>query len=185
MKRSKLHTHTILFWTVGVLLILSLLTVWFINGVSARYHNAKEGGDSARMAMGLPMVELKEHKANLVNGTYVLDNGTEVTGNTYNRVIPGVDIPKDPFVRLTGSSEISYGLYMQVTKSEAFPSTVSYTLLEGWEAVTGQDGVYRYTGTLTGDLIYILKNNQLKVSENYVDDGEFSLSFSAWVEQID
>lgn len=183
MKRLN-HIHDILFWMAGALLLLTLLSMRFVGGVYSKYALADSAPASARVAVGLPEIELKEHEAELVDGKYVL-NDTEVTGNTYERVIPGVDIEKDPFVRLSGGSEVSYALYISVTESEPFPERVSYELREDWEEVSGQDGVYRYTGTMSGDPIYILKNNRLTVSQDYVDGGAFTLSFSAWMEQLD
>lgn len=184
MKSTKIHTSDILFWTAGVLLLLTLLSIRFMGGIYSKYTHSDSGSAAARVAMSLPRIELLEHEAELTDGIYVLKD-TEVAGNTYERVIPGTDINKDPFIRLTGGSEVSFALYIKVVEEE-LPDTVTYELLDHWEPVSGQDGVYKYDGTVTGGTeISILKDDQLIVSEQYVDEGEFSLTFSAWIEQID
>ena len=174
----------IVYRTAGILLVVTLLSVHLMGGLYAKYTHSASASDAAQVAAGLPAIELKEHKAVLTDGIYVL-NSTEVAGNTYERVIPGVDIAKDPFVRLSGTSEVSYALYVKVEEKN-LPSTVTYKMADGWSPVTGQAGVYQYTGTITSNTpIYILQGNKLTVSEKYVDSGAFSLNFSAWIEQID
>ena len=186
-KRAKkqVSASRILYWTAGVLLVATLLSMHLVGGLYAKYTTSDSASDSARVAAGLPTIELLEHEAELKSGEYVL-NGTEVAANVYEKVIPGVDIPKDSFVRLTGDSEVSYELYMKA-EGTGIPSTVTYAIdTSVWAPVSGQSGVYKYTGEIiSGQPIYILKDNQLTVSEHYVGSGGFSLAFSAWIEQVD
>lgn len=174
-----------LYWMAGILLVLTMLITCLVSRTFARYTASEEAADAAHVAAGLPRLELWEHEAELKDGEYVL-NSTEVTSNKYEKVIPGVDIAKDPFVRLTGDSEVSYEVYVKVIEQDIPADTVKYEIRDDWKPVSGQDGVYQYTGTITsGTPIYILKDNQLTVSEHYVGSNTFSLAFSAWIEQVD
>ena len=186
MKRARRPIGSAVCRVAGILLLLTLLSAPFAGGLYARYTHSSAASDSARVAKGLPKIELLENEATLESGIYKLAENTEVAGNTYARVIPGVDIAKNPFVRLTGESEVSCALYIKAEAKDV-PDTVTYEV-DGryWEAVAGQDGVYKYTGTIvSGEKIPILKGNQLTVSDRYVGGKAFSLNFSAWIEQID
>ena len=71
----------------------------------------------------------------------------ETTGTDY-KIIPGVNISKDPKVTVTAGSEACW-LFVKV-KEENWPmftdadktKKVSYRIAEGWTALTGQTGVY-------------------------------------------
>lgn len=187
--------HGILYWMGCVLLVLSLASTCFLCGLLAKYTTQSSGGDSARVAKGGNIV-LWEHKANLENGIYVLDESKNVRSNTYDKVIPGVDIAKDPYIQTSlAGSEVDYKLYLKVTKSDAFPDTVTFDLTSDWEYDKEKD-VYLYTGNLErfreeDGKIQVLKDNKLKVSEHFIgDDGKtkpqsFSLTFQAWIVQVD
>lgn len=198
--KPRLFAHDIVFGIAAALIFLTLLSVWLVSGLYARYIVSDPVSDKARVADGLPVLEVLEHRAELKNGEYKLDQQVEVTGNTYTKVIPGVDIEKDPFVRLTSSSDVDFELYIEVTENN-FPTikdsdnneirTVSYGIDTSlWEEVSGKKNIYKYTGdtaaATNGEKLYILSDNKLYVSEHYVGGGEeFSLSFEAWIKQID
>lgn len=206
MDRSKYDKSSkrsnILYWTVGSLLIITMLSVWLLSGLMAKYTVAGDVTDSARVAKGI-QIEMLEHEAVPINGIYYLKNEenkanpdlkeiTEVKEkdkNNYDLVIPGVDIAKDPFVRLNGTSEVDYNLYVEITESKDFPETITYYVRDDWEPVEGKPGVYKYkniidSGTYDNEDIYILLNDELIVSEHY-SESEFSLTFKAWVKQVD
>ena len=190
-KAMKPSVHDILYRAGCVLLILTLASACLLCGLLARYLVRGPVSGSGRVAKG-GGIELWEHDATLVNGVYELDSDTEVSSNTYEKVIPGVDIPKDPFIRtdLIGS-EVDYALYVQITKSSYFPDEVTYTLTDDWTVFDKDKGIYKYTPSLDqfrekDGTIQILKENKLFVSEHYVgDEKSFSLSFVAWIEQTD
>lgn len=105
----------------------------------------------------------------------------ETTGADY-KIIPGVNINKDPKVTVTAGSEACW-LFVKV-KEENWPTftdadktkKVSYRIAEGWTALTGQIGVYyRKVDAATakaGESYCILKgdttyaNGVVTVSEN-------------------
>lgn len=189
-KKSQHSFINIIVWSVGILLMLTMLSGWFVNGVFAKYVIGDSYSDSAHVAGANAQLELLEHEANLNGGIYELNENKEVTKNTYEKVIPGVDIAKDPFIRLDiDDSEIAYELYIQVTESNPFPATVTYDLTEDWELVDEVSGIYKYknvfeAGTPYDDEIKILKNDKLYVSEHYVGSlQEFTLTFKAWLRQ--
>ena len=181
----------VIYWIAGALLTLTLFSIWLVSGMYAKYTAvAPAGVNSARVAKTLRM-ELLEHGADYAGGIYTL-NEDEVPGMLYDKVIPGVDIPKDPFIRLSGTSEVDFWLYVEVVPSKNFPKTVTYELTDKWEEVEGKENVYRYkdvidSGTYDGEEIfcYLLKDNKLVVSERYPGKDGFSLTFKVWLEQAD
>lgn len=178
----------ILYRLVCILFVLTMLTAWLASGILAKYTASRSVSDSARIARGLPKIELMEHEANLVGGVYNL-SANVVAKNVYDSVIPGVDIQKDPFIQVgANGAEVSYELYVKVTPSASFPPTVTYALTDKWELdgsrSSGGAFVYKYTDVISSDPIFILKDNKLTVSEDYAGGSKFSLAFSAWLEQI-
>ncbi len=113
--------------------------------------------------------KLQEHTAvQGADGSYTLDE-TLVTTNTY-QLIPGLTIPKDPYISISGKTSIPAYIYVEVVNSSVV-NTVDYdidatkwTLLDG---VTGpHDGaVYTYSAGLVDNStsglgsIPILANN--------------------------
>lgn len=191
-KKSKRYTHNVMYWVVGILLVLTMLSAWLVSGLFAKYVISSYMMDSARVAKtGIGTMKLLEHEAKLNSGIYVLDENEEVTENKYETVIPGVDIAKDPFVRLDINSELAFELYVQVVKSTSFPSeTVTYELTEDWIEIDATNGIYKYkyafeAGTpVVNKEISILKNDELKVSELYEGKNQgFELKFNAWLVQ--
>lgn len=97
---------------------------------------------------------LKETKvvAN-ANGSYSFVNPKEeVESNSY-KVVPSTDLPKDPYVRIVGKTEIPAYLYVEVVDGLA-NSGLSYTMADCW---TKLDGV---TGNHSGQ-IYVYNNGEL------------------------
>lgn len=194
MRKSNISVHDILFRTAGVLLILTLLSVWMLCGMYAKYTVSGSHADSARAA-AFGNIVLLEHKAvpndtNDINTLYILTN-EEVKENTYSTVVPGDVIPKDPFVRITNVGEVKCELYLKVTESENFPDGVEYDLNEKWILVDGKEDdkekVYKYKDPITPGSnnmdIYILKDDNLIVNVGYNSTDTFTLTFSAWLKQ--
>lgn len=206
-KGSKRTAGDKLFWAVGILLVFAMLSTWAVCGLFAKYIVSDREKNSARVAgTGVKLFAVAEHKAKNVSEekndrVYDLLDGNdgrktvEVTKNVYDIIPPGYDIPKDPFVKLVlKDAEVDYELFLRVVKSDKFPEeTVTVLLDDMWEPVQGEQDLYKYKGyfdagtdyDLTGDnVIYILKNNLVYVSQNYKGEN-FSLSFEAWLKQVD
>ncbi len=93
-------------------------------------------------------------------------NLEETTGSSY-KIIPGVDIAKDPKVTVKANSEACW-LFVKVDEVGTFVADkVTYSVADGWTALTGQPGVYyREVGAVTADTdFYVLKDNVVKVSD--------------------
>lgn len=99
---------------------------------------------------------------------------TETTGNDY-KIIPGVEITKNPKVTVKADSEACW-LFVKVdekdwpqfTEADGKTRKVSYTLADGWTALPNETGVYyREVGAASDDTSFeVLKGNQVTVSEN-------------------
>lgn len=126
----------------------------------------------------------------------------ETTGENY-KIIPGVDIEKDPKVTVTAGSEDCW-LFVKVV-AEHWPDDitetvdgktvrkVNYTIAEGWTPVPNVANVYyRSVDVVAGTPISILAGDQVTVSEN-LTKGEVDtlkanqpkLTFTAYAVQKD
>lgn len=130
---------------------------------------------------------LQEHVAERkADGSYQLKTTTAAVNQNAYKVMPGVDIPKDPFITVTERTTVPGYLYVEVIDS--LPDTVTYRLTNNWSllsGVTGKNGgsVYVYVGSdltvsPTTRTIEILNGNIVTVSDQYAGES-FSLSFYA------
>lgn len=122
----------------------------------------------------------------------------ETTGATY-KIIPGVDIEKDPKVTVEKDSEACW-LFVKV-EEENWPTftesdgtrKVKYGIADGWTALTGETGVYyREVGAATADTSFdVLAGNVVTVSENLTKEDikdittQPTLTFTAYAVQKD
>lgn len=85
------------------------------------------------------------------SGSYIL-SGEQVTQNSYI-LMPGVDVPKNPMVKITGKTAVPAYLYVEVCSN--LPATVTYAIVSHWKdlGITGPHGgkVYVYTSVLDGN----------------------------------
>lgn len=119
-------------------------------------------------------------------------NLEETTGSSY-KIIPGVDIAKDPKVTVKADSEACW-LFVKVDEVGTFVADkVTYSVADGWTALTGQPGVYyREVGAVTADTdFYVLKDNVVKVSDTLTKEDikdittRPTLTFTAYAVQKD
>lgn len=81
--------------------------------------------------------------------------------NKQAKIIPGVDIEKDPKVTVKANSEACW-LFVEVKQEGTFVANkVMYSIADGWTALTGVDGVYyREVDAVTTDTdFYVLAGN--------------------------
>lgn len=138
---------------------------------------------------------LQEHKAvQNSNGTYSLGTAV-VTSNNY-RVLPGVALPKDPYITLTGKSKVASYLYLEIIDN-ANGTDLSYSLTDDWMDLnlTGDKGgkVYVYTGgkntaallkeDFSDEQLFILENNQITVSKANKSSLDVTISFYGYLAQ--
>ena len=123
----------------------------------------------------------------------------ETTGPNY-KIVPGVDISKDPKVTVKANSEACW-LFVKVEKTGTFvDGKVTYAIADDWTKLTGVDSVdnvyYREVGAVTADTsYYVLKgsteypNGVVTVSENLTKDeiknitSKPTLTFTAYAVQ--
>lgn len=104
-----------------------------------------------------------------------LDGDSNALTNSY-KMVPGVDIAKDPKVTYKAGNEAGW-LFVKLEKSTNFDNYMEYTIADGWTEVPGNAGVYykEHAATLVdnaetteineaGDQEYsVLKDNVVKV----------------------
>ena len=121
--------------------------------------------------------------------------------NKQAKIIPGVDIAKDPKVTVVEGSEACW-LFVKVEEANwpNFKETVegkevrkvNYTIADGWTALTGETGVYyREVGAVTADTSFdVLAGNVVTVSENLTKTEvsgittQPKLTFTAYASQL-
>lgn len=120
--------------------------------------------------------------------------------NQQAKIIPGVDIEKDPKVTVKANSEACW-LFVKIDE-ESWPDfkesdgttlKVRYEVAEGWTALAGQKGVYyRAVDAVTTDTDFsVLKDNKVTVSENLTKENikditiHPKLTFTAYAVQKD
>ena len=118
----------------------------------------------------------------------------ETTGTDY-KIVPGVDIEKDPKVTVKANSEACW-LFVKVEGTGTFVTgKVTYSIATGW---TQGDGTkipanvyYREVDAATTDLKFnVLKDNKVTVSENLTKEDikgitiQPKLTFTAYASQL-
>ena len=109
------------------------------------------------------------------DGTYVTTNET-VTENEYANVVPGTDLPKDPFIEIQNGDALEMDAYLFVEVVAEDMDGYTYAISDDWTLLSGVSGnngglVYYYGTTgiasegFTGP-VEILKDNQVSVTSN-------------------
>ena len=126
------------------------------------------------------------------DGSYTLDTVTTTSGIVYE-LIPGLDIPKDPHIVISGKNPIPALLYLTVKDTTS--SALTYTLEDCWKK-TDEENVYIYSALVDGhyepvaitsdyDKIPIIENNTVEVSQTLLSTGApGKLEFSAELTEI-
>lgn len=94
-------------------------------------------------------------------------NITLAETTTDYKMVPGKTIAKDPKVTVEGGSEACW-LFVKVEKSANLDSFISYTIANGWTALTGVDGVYyrEVPASTTAQVFDVLTSNQVTVKDD-------------------
>ena len=154
------------------------LAVLTVAGTTLAYLTSKTNEVKNTFTVGKVNIELWEHQyvpeTNTLNDTK-LDGSEGKTGNDY-KIIPGVDLPKDPTVVVKAGSEDCW-LFVKVD-AQNWPANqkISYTFnTAGWTKLTGVEGVdnvyYREMADITADqTIELLTGNKVTVSGDLTMD---------------
>ena len=158
----------------GVLFCLTMVSVYMVSGLYARYSTSGTGSDSARV---------------IKFGDISITETGDFQENTKNMVvIPGVDLAKKAVVNFDGSEAATYVFvevdlagpweYDETGKTFHIDSTVDtmvdWTVAEGWQYLKDSDYVfYRELGpnaTLSADIIGVISEtdarNGIRVSDS-------------------
>lgn len=142
---------------------------------------------------------LTEHEVEDADNDGVYTLGTATTDANDYVVIPGVNLPKDPFITITEKTSVPAYLFVEVV-DDLTGSALSYVLDDCWSELTGVAGinggkvyVYAANGTEVAvtdqtDLsnINILKDKQVVVANQNdlgIDDAGITLKFYGYLAQ--
>lgn len=115
--------------------------------------------------------------------------------NNQAKIIPGVDIEKDPKVTVKANSEACW-LFVEVKKEGTFTNEVTYSIADGWmqddDTKIPKNVYYREVNAVTDDISFaVLKDNKINVSENLTKEeikdikDKPTLTFTAYAVQKD
>lgn len=115
--------------------------------------------------------------------------------NKQAKIIPGVNIEKDPKVTVKANSEACW-LFVKVEEAGTFiEGKVAYSIADGWTKLTGVTGVdnvyYREVDAVTANAEYaVLKDNKVTVSDTLTKEDiqnitNPTLTFTAYAVQKD
>ena len=111
--------------------------------VSAKFMGEKDVKGSVGLKADLAeSITVYEHVANRqTDGSYKLDSSAITEeGQTY-MLMPGVDIYKDPTVRVTGYTGVPAYLFV-VKKVSEYGTAIGFNLASGWQSLSGHPGVW-------------------------------------------
>lgn len=153
---------------------------------------------------------LKEHEATMVmngnvwTGKYEIKDDADVVAGLRYDIMPGMVIPKDPYVTIKAKTDVPAYLYIEVINNLSFSTKVNdiETLVidpDHWLELPGVTGpnsgkVYVYTTDKTSPAIItddvaetnIIKDNKFTVNENVEPtslDADETLKFNAFLAQ--
>ena len=183
--------------TAAILLVLTVISTRMVCSLYARYTISDTGRESAgtAAAAGLALeeisVELYSDIADMVSADTVYTFGSGTADGMEYLVVPGMDIPKDPYISVDGKNQTPCYLYIEVIQ-EHVPETVSFALEEDWillADVPGRFGgdVYTYR-TIIGpkekhERIGIIEDQKLYVSQSYSAGDPFRIAFRGYMIQ--
>lgn len=170
---------------IPLLILLVLLISGLIGGAVGKYIKTIQFNGTVTFSATLAdSMVLREHQVEReTDGHYETIDAiipTEVDGSTVNTnqyvLLPGHDIPKDPYIEITGKTSIPAYLFVEVIDGTA--DTLTYTMEDHWvelSNIKGKNGgtVYVYGNadtplaiTNTSPEVYsILKDNKVTVSQ--------------------
>jgi len=195
--------------TIASVLLAVILIVGLVVGLtSAKYKTEKRlTGDVKFTAKLADKILIQEHEAvRQPDGSYALNMDKIVEKQSY-KLMPGVDVPKDPFITVEGKTAIPAYLYVEIVEGSGFPATVKYNVTSDWTLLKDANGnpvaglnsgkVYVYKDILTDentktsdgkpvefqilDFVQGSTVNTLEVSEALPRGTEATLNFHAYI----
>lgn len=172
--------------------LAGLILLTALTGAYAKYVTERSLTGTLTVQANIGTVKVQEHKINLQpDGAYTLLDTIAEGDQIYDTVLPGLNVPKDPHVVISGvTADIPVYVFIKV-ETDTLPDTMTYELRDDWKPVDDYTDVYVYSDTngpvqVTGDrTVYILTNNEIVVSQKLLHSnvGDWELSFSACMKQ--
>ncbi len=115
----------------------------------------------------------------------------ETTGAEY-KMIPGVDISKDPKVTVMAVSEECW-VFVKIEEANNLDTFIDYTVATGWSELAGQEGVYwrKVSDTAENQTFSVLADDKVTVKDvtadqlNGLGQNLPKLSFTAYAVQAE
>ena len=169
-----------------LLIVLTLLLIALTTFAVGKYITTIEEESTVSFTANLAKdVILQEHKADRnADGSYTLtaEIATPDENGYYNsyKLIPGLDIKKDPHIIIQDKTPIPAYLYIEVESTLDTP--VTYEIDDSiWYELAGVPGVYYYKDTIDENFsenpIYILKDNQITVGQLLLSQSDSAEDF--------
>lgn len=179
----------------GLLMFAVLLASLAGGAAYAKYVTQKQFDGSVTIKAELGTITLQEHTANRKeDGSYELL--TTTTDKNEYIIIPGLDVPKDPFVTVQRASSIPVYVFVEVVGA-LDSSAVSFEIDDAnWKKISASENngkhggtVYVYTGggdgpkivTQNSDFtspVYILKENKVIIGQELLHDTPSNLGLT-------
>lgn len=197
--KTKSHPSVLqcLYIAVFALFVLTILSTHLVCGLYARYTISDTDQQGARVAT-MTGITLKEVSVSVIDDIdeqvtnhriYQFGTGTQ-NGFAYEYVVPGVDIPKNPYISTDGKNEVPCYIYLEI--AEDLPDTVTYSIREEWtemEGITGRHGgtMYYYRNVIKAnekcEKLEIIENNLIYVSQYFKAENSFEMNLYGYMIQ--
>lgn len=143
---------------IPLLILVVLLISGLVGGAVGKYIKTLQFDGTVTFSATLAdNMVLQEHQVERkLDGHYETIDAiipTEVDGSTVNTnqyvLLPGQDIPKDPYIEITGKTSIPAYLFVEVVDGTA--DTLTYTMADHWVKLTGVEGKHKGTVYVYGN----------------------------------
>lgn len=179
----------------SLLMITALVASMTIGTAYAKYVTQKQTPGTVTITADIGTIEIWETPVTYsTTAGYTPGADRQKSDSSYSYImIPGLDIPKDPVVKITKESNLAAYVYITVNTDITSSDTgVKYTLESCWKPVEEHAGVYVYCNgegnpieVTTSVDISILVDNTIYVSQylKHNVSGSCYLKFSATMRQ--
>lgn len=153
------------FNTLAILIAAICATLVLVGLFYAKYK--KELNFSGNVTISVNLADsftLTEHEVTQnPDGSFDVNNDKVVEANKYY-VLPGIDIPKDPTISITGKTNVDAYLFIEVV-DRVDHSVVKFELDSHWQAVDGAN-------SLNGGTVYVFCQNGVPAILNDKTDAD-------------
>lgn len=145
---------------VALLLCAVLLVGASVMGTLA-YLTSQDAATNT-FTVGKVEIELKEYEVDAQTG---IKSETEVDNLEDLELVPGREIQKNPFIKVSDDSETCW-LFVKIENN--LGDAVTINGLTGWTAVPGHDGYYQYNETVeAGDVVPVFESITVNNTATY------------------